>query len=161
MTLTALPTASTSRSVWSVAKSANTTKNNDATVADDPHLTIANVPIGTYAVRAFLKYESSTAADFKAGLTATSGASASLAPRGLISTATTSTSGVNSQASYALANTPPLGGVGAGTQVGAELVGTLTLTTAGTVTVKWAQNTADATDTILYADSWLILTKLG
>lgn len=142
-------------------KTAATTRNATTTLTADPHLTIPSIPVGTYALDAYLPYDSSTTADFAIGWNLPAGATISYTGSGIAGTSSAANAASMNQVESTSTTGPNSGGVGVGSGAVARPLGSLVVTTAGTLTLKWAQNTSDATDTTLHAGAWLRLTKLS
>lgn len=137
---------------------------NDATLNDDTVLTFTSVPIGTYHCEYGLNWTSNgTSADIQIGWTMPSGG----VIRGstFFAQPTTATASVgNFDTGYnnvdlgsgsAIASRGAIGGVMAGFGYGLII-----LTTAGTVTLSWAQATSNANTLFIAAGSWMRLTRL-
>lgn len=145
-----------------VRKTGNTIRNNTSAQAADPHLTAAVDASATYAVEAFIVYTSQSTADWRAGYSAPTGSSMLWTPdsvssgeSGNASASTTDRRGV------ALGTVVSHGGAG-GVSVIARHVGTLTTgTSPGSLTLTWSQTAAEASDTTVYAGSWLRLTRIS
>lgn len=139
-------------------KAANKTVNNSTTLSADSELVIAVEANTSYLFEAYLEYSSATTPDAKFSITTPAGATWSIAPRGL-TTGVAATSGSIETAPLTTGGIA-LGGNGAGTHLTATPSGQVTITgTAGNVTLTWAQNTANVSDTVLYAGSWMRLTR--
>lgn len=142
-------------------KAANLTRNNLTRTAD-PDLTLPVVASGVYVMEAWLAYEATTTADISVAFTAPAGATMPWGRDALTAAATASNSAQGRNRTAALGTPDVLGGVGAGTGVHGNLYGTLFVsTTAGSLTLLWGQSAAEATDAILYAGSWLRLTRVA
>lgn len=142
-----------------VVKSTDKTANANTTLSDDPQLSIAVLAATTYLFEALLIWSSGTTPDAKFGLTVPAGCTWQLAPFG-IPAAGTATAGSLETAIFT-ASGIPLGGVAAGTKTAALVTGVVFVAgTAGSVTVSWAQNSSNASNTVLYTGSWLQLTRV-
>lgn len=148
--------------ITSVRKAADTTVNNSITLTADPELTIPVVAGGIYHVEGFLIYSSATAADMSLGWTYPASSTMDWTSNGLISTITGNTGSLY-RGRLAINGVGWAGGSGAG--AGSKLValpaGILTAAASGNLTLTWAQLVADASDTVIYANSTLKLTKLN
>lgn len=141
-------------------KAADQTVNNSATLVNDTALTVAVAANTTYAIEGFLAYDTSATADIKVAFTAPAGATLLWSPLGLAGSSS-GTSGSIDQRTLTT-NNLALGGAGAGTNAVANPRGTLvTSSTAGSLTLQWAQNAAEVSDTKVKTGSWLKLTKLA
>jgi len=142
-----------------VRKTADETVNNSTTLQNDDHLYFAMGANEVWYVEIFLIIDSSTSADFKSGLSLPSGATAHWMAIGsseatisnIVATGLTET---NSDASW---------GTGAGTPRLRDILSIIVINdaTAGNFQLQWAQNTAEASDTILKTNSCLIAHKLA
>lgn len=133
------------RAFLGARKTATTTRTNTTTLADDPHLTIANVPAGSYQFLLILDQNADTAdpdIKLKWSLPASSTA---LWGRMDAQVGSFTESTTRSETLTPGALVTPYGG-------------TINVATAGTVALQWAQNTLDAVDgTILGINSSLYL----
>ena len=140
-------------------KSADTVRNNTATLANDPHLTLPVEASAVYLLEAMLVYNATTTADIQLHLTAPASATCDWTMDAMVST-TTTTNGPINRSQLNMAATNSVGGAGA--KVIALPVGRLvTSTTAGSLTLQWAQNVAEVSDATIYAGSFLRLTRVG
>ena len=136
-----------------VTKASATTRTATVTYADDPALTLT-LPVGTYDLSGMLVYDSSTTADIKVKLATPTGTTGVWTLTGAASGVTTET-GSGTWGAKDLATGVTLGGAGVGTAMLAQVMGRITVTTAGAVTVQWAQAASDATNTTMQASSCL------
>ena len=142
-------------------KAASTSRASTTTLAADPHLSVTVSP-GTYKLDAFLMYDGDAAADLKLSWAPPAGTTGAWWPGG-------ADSSVAAQASLprwgALsdigASSLPVGAIGAGTIVACRPVGTVVVTTAGTLALTWAQNTASTTPTVLRGQSTLEMLRIA
>ncbi|GHE47426.1 hypothetical protein GCM10017673_56610 [Streptosporangium violaceochromogenes] len=146
-----------------VRKTADETVNNSSALQDDNHLVAAVAASATYIVEAFVIYDAATAADLKLAFTGPSGATLDWTSTALGTAATAGTGSLTVSAStIGDGSAVPLGGVGAGTKVVAQIRGLLVVAgTAGNLTTRWAQNTANASDAIVRTNSWMRLTRVA
>lgn len=113
-----------------------------------------------YELNGFLAYNTSQAADAQVGWTVPSGASMQWTLDSLF-TNVTSGAGTVYRSLLTAAQPAIAGGPGSANAV-ARPIGTVTTgSTAGLVTLTFAQNTADPTDSKLFAGSWIRLTKVA
>ncbi len=116
-------------------------------------LTVTGYAGITYKLKAMIFYQSDTTADIKFALDFDG--DASWAPAGFL------VSGGAFESWFgATHRQPPLtanavGALGVGTPVGVELLGTITPSVTGPITLHAAQNTADPSQTTILVDSWL------
>lgn len=140
-----------------VRKAADTPKSFDATLAPDSDMTVNLSPATNYAVTGLIIFDASPLGDFKMqlNLSAANGtvqwtgvgpASSHTSPAG-ISAVTTQ------QATFGFVQA--WGGAASGTPVAVPITGLVKTVDRATLTLSWAQNTADATPTILKNGSWL------
>lgn len=142
-------------------KTANEVVNNSASMQDDDHLTVTVAANAVYELTALLIYDGTTTADLKAGFTGPSGATLDWVTHSLDATAGSGTTAVKMTA-QTISGTPSFGSIGAGSKVVGRVSGLLTVaSTGGTFKVQWAQNTAEATDTTMYAGSYLSLRRIS
>ncbi len=143
-------------------KTANEVVNNSNTLQDDDHMGIAVAAGAVYLMDGFWIYGADPAADIKIGFTGPAGATLDWVRGGMDAAATVVTGGFNSTA-QTLGSFPSLGAVtGVGTILIATPMGTLvTGGTAGTLRVQWAQQTAQANNATIYAQSWLRLQRIS
>lgn len=138
-------------------KTADETVNNSAVMQDDDHLVIAVGANETWRIQGLLHVATGLTPDFKAQFTVPAGATY----LGMFFGSTTSASAgnLNSMArglSLAAAAAADLGGVGTGFTLPVVVSGVLVVGgTAGNLTLQWAQNTQDASDTKVLTNSWL------
>jgi hypothetical protein len=136
--------------------------NASTTLVADDVLTIPVAASSKYDLEALLMCDGSIAGDWKVKFDAPAGSTLYWVPDGPStgSTAGSGNVGVDKKR-YALANSAPMGALGAGTPAVASIRGTLiTGATAGSLTVYMAQNTSDASNTFLAAGSSLHLTPI-
>ena len=141
-------------------KTANTSRASTTTPTADPHLTIAVAP-GTYQVDSLVLYQAAETADLRLGWTTPSGTSGAWWPGGSDSGNTTFAATTRWGARNEVDSTLPVAGVGAGNIMACRPVGTLIVTSAGSVALAWAQQASSTTATILHVDSWLQLRRIA
>lgn len=135
------------------------TVTNTTTPAPDPILTRPVEALGVYRVRGWVITNSSTVADAKIGWTLPAGSTMSWVADGPASTAASGNTPVGRTALVG-GSAGVIGGAAADTVT--MLEGTLTVgATAGDVVMTFAQNTAEATNTIRRGGSWLELERIG
>lgn len=135
----------------------STPVNNNTTMGNDSQLTLAVAANTTYHVRGRLIYTSSATPDFRFGWTYPTGLTMAY---GVLGIAT----GTSAPLIYQNNETdlPALEGAGVGVSRDAWIDGLVfNGSTAGNLIVRWAQLVANATDTVMKANSYFILTKLG
>lgn len=136
-----------------VVKASNETVNNSTVYQDDDELVAPCDVSRKYLIELFLNYTSSVGADIKFQLSLPAGATSRAGITCFASTALSNTTGQ-------FANTPTAGGNDA-TQMswwGQKIVEIGA--TAGNIQLQWAQNTAEVSNTILLAGSFMRVTLL-
>jgi hypothetical protein len=146
-------------------RTSNLTRNNTATLADDTQLFVAVAANAVYKVDAYLIYTSSVNADIIVGWTGPSGATFDWVTGGFPTTASASAiDGVIRRQNLSLAQSQGIGGVGtAGSddRVAMPSGVLVTSTTAGNLTLQWAQGAPEVSDTTLLANSVLIAQRIA
>jgi len=144
-------------------KTADETVTNSAALQDDDALALAVAASSTYVLDGLVIYSAATAADAQFAVTGPSGASCAWSAHGLSSSAASTSGSILSAAStIGDAGALTVGGVAAGTKVTAHVRGLVTVAaTAGTLTLRWAQASADASDIVVYAGSYLVLRRVA
>lgn len=138
------------------AKASDQTVNNSTTLVDDNDLTVSIAANETVVIVGHIIFESNSTADFKHQFTGPSGSDGSFGiggPRELTG------GGLGGTGFYALnASIPTSGHGGPASQ---SVFGVVRNGgTSGNITLQWAQNTADASDTKVLADSFLIVWRV-
>lgn len=146
--------------ILSARKTTALTRNNTTATVTDTELTVAVVASSVWAVMANLYYTAATAADAAFNLAVPAGATYQFSPWGVQVGATSTTDTINVGVSSS-ANLP-VGGVGTGLPLLAALRATVVVGgSAGSVAIRFAQNTLSATDTVLHIGSWMLLVRLA
>lgn len=154
-------------------KTADTARSATTTAVADPHLTFDVVANAVYAIDGWIKFDGDNAGDLKLQLTGPSGALGEWTAWGTGNNVVGSTSApalqLNTQGSTGYlvrTETAELGvsrnhgALGAGVGLTLLIEGTVRVSsTAGTVSLDWAQAASSATATTLYTDSWLRLQR--
>lgn len=136
-------------------KTANETVNNSAVLQNDDELSWAVVASGVYRLELHLIYDTGTTPDLKIGWTFPAGLT--MVWGGIYA----DTAGAVALVSGNIQTTAQsIGGAGAAAIRGAHFWGIVTVSTAGTLQLQWAQDTANATDTIVRAGSDGLLTRI-
>ncbi len=142
-------------------KTAATIRNNTATRTSDPDLTLAVEAGAVYEVESEVIYDGSTSADLQFGWALPA---SSTFLWGTIY-ATPSSTDVNSTSSgYVVRNESgsiAIGAGGIGNLTTARMSGVLTVGSAGSIALQWAQGTAEATNIRLFQQSTLKLRRIG
>lgn len=141
-------------------KTTNLIRNNNAALFTDTELTIS-VPANTvWALVSNLFYAAATAADAAFNLSVPSGATYQISSMGLQTAAAAAADTINMSVSSSTSVTA--GGLGVSISLVAPLRGTVVIAaTAGSIAIRFAQLTANASDATLYAGSWMMLTQLA
>lgn len=127
-------------------KTSNQTVNNSATLVDDTALVISLAASATYRIALDLIWSSGTTPDFKFDWVIPSGGTGAWTVGAVVGAA--EYHGSLTWATFA-------GMDGTGGVLFTRCEGVLTTTNAGTLQLRWAQGTATASDTIVYAHSLL------
>jgi hypothetical protein len=142
-----------------VVKSLDETVNNSATLQNDDALVIAVNSTAKYEVTGLVAYNSGTTPDIKFAFTAPASATFLWCCDALDTGASGVTGTVSRQK---LAITDSLGVGGTGNDLIAKISGILVVAgTAGNLQLQWAQNTANASNTIVRAGSYLTARQIG
>lgn len=133
--------------------------NNSTALVTATGLTIPVGIGGIYEVEAYLIYNSSTTADLSLSWSAPAGAVLDWVSNAPAST-TTGPNGDIQRTAFSVGSVALIGGAGANAV--AMPTGTLTIgATAGNFLLQFAQGTAEVSDTIIRAGSWIKLTRIG
>lgn len=137
-------------------KEATETVNNSATLQNDDDLFVAVTASAVYNLDGRLLYNGNSTADFKIGWTFPTGLTMSYTILGVY----VATPTVFSTSDFIQTSNPALEGAGADRTAimwGRVIVSS----TAGTLQLQWAQNTANASNTTLLAGSYIRLTQIA
>jgi hypothetical protein len=144
-----------------VRKTADETVTSSITVQDDDQLVVSVAANGIYLMDAFLLYDGDTAGDLRVTFTGPTGALMDWTVNGASASQTGGTGSIK-LARQPLGVEDTVGASGAGVKAVALPRGLLTVgSTAGSLTLRWAQATSSATATTLFANSWLRVTKIA
>lgn len=146
-----------------IRKTADTSRSATTTFADDPHLTFAVEANGVYVMDGWVKYFADPTPDIKIQFTTPSGTLGEWAwimpGSGTLTTGTagysirTETNDVSgSRTGYGTSDSTMFTPMSALWRVGSA---------AGSITMQWAQNTSNATATVIYTDSWLRFQRIA
>ena len=139
-----------------IRKTANETVNNSSALQNDDHLLYALAANEEVYFKAYLKYTSNTTPDFKVAFTVPTGATLDWMWNGRNTSITVENNFVTGSG--------VVGAVGGftGTTLALDIEGiVLNGVNAGDLQMQWAQNTANATDSILYENSVLIIYQVA
>lgn len=114
----------------------------------------------TYELEGVIFYDTSGTPDIKFAFTYPTGATFSWGPAGLKFDGSDFQSHFTAVHREASPTSTPVAGLGSGTEVTVHIQGKLVMgSTAGNLQLQAAQNTSNASDTIVKADSWIRLWK--
>jgi hypothetical protein len=143
-------------------KTVNETVNNTTTLQNDDVLFLTPLVSTVYTLEGFIIYTSNTTPDFKCSFTFPAGASLSWTGGGVDINATAGHSDMAANVAARLTSDSTFSYGGSDAFVTAlQIKGTLIMGgTSGNLQFRWTQATANASDTTVYRDSWLRLTKV-
>jgi len=148
------------RCIW---KTSDETINNSAALQDDDDLALTVVENTAYTLDAMIINSASTTSDIQLAFTGPAGASLDWVPRGL-STLAAATVGEVTLAASVIGDAGALvtGTAGVGTKTTTLVTGLLRVgATAGTLQLRWAQGTVDATDCVVHEGSYMVLRQVS
>jgi hypothetical protein len=150
-----------------VVMSADQTVNNSTTLVSATGMAFSLAASATYAIDGWLRYTSNPTADIKFGWSLPSGGAGFWTLFGAMTTTApvASNERVNHTDFSTVALTSALAAAGDDFSTGvidiaARATGFITTTNAGTLQLQFAQNTADASNTILGDGSWLRVSRI-
>jgi hypothetical protein len=159
-TITAAASLSGLSSIQLVRKTSDETVNNSSTLQDDDTLLAALAASEVVTFQCFIIFDSGTTPNFKAAFTVPGGATIVYNWSSGISIDTSLAAGRENTAS-ASGTALVWGGYGVGSKAAATLTGTvINGATPGNLTLQWAQNTANASNTKVYAGSFLLVFRV-
>lgn len=129
--------------------------NNSTTLVASTYLTIPVVANGFYIYEDNILYDTNSTADFQCLIVCPNFSANGPISRVFLNTSSTIT--VNADTSLSTA----AGGSAVGTVWPIRRSGLLSIGVAGTVSIQFAQNTANASNTLLKIGSWIRLTRVG
>jgi hypothetical protein len=143
-----------------VRKVSDTTRTNNTTTAD-PELQITVEANAVYTWTGWIKYNASTADDINIDFTAPAGALGEWTAHGAGLTAASGTAGYSIRTeSTDVTSARSFGGTA--TEISLLMVGTLRMGgTAGTFSMDWANSGAGGGTSIVFTDSYLVLTRIA
>lgn len=142
-----------------IRKTADETVTSSTTYQNDDHLVLPVVANAVYQVDGYIVYQTLSAAGINFRMTGPTGTGLWTFAGVSVSGGTTDTGAVRVAAGSNGVGTAFLGG--AGSNMSSILRGTFLPTASGNLQFEWAQNVANATGTIVRANSWLALTRVG
>lgn len=147
-------------------KTADQTVTNTTTTALDTELVFGNVVPGYYEITGMIVVDSSAVADFRAAWQVPAGTDLTWTLDAFNTSASSTVSPVYREpvvatAASGLAGTTTSGNTASGTLLANMPAGVMRITTTGTVTFRFAQATAEATNTTVKARSYLCLTRIA
>lgn len=139
-------------------KLADETVNNVGTLQNDNELFLSVVP-AVYELSGHLKYVSNSTANFQVGWTSPASTTMAWTLHALDNGAVSSFG--DYRAGSGAAGSSLIAGGGSGSTLALLISGTVVVTTAGTLQLRWAQQVATVVNTIVYASSWIKLTRIS
>lgn len=139
------------------------TRNNTTTYLDSTDLVVPVLANAAYTFESCFFIDSSTTADAKVRLSVPTGSAALIAPWSSGTGASTNTNAINQQAAAPVSNVVEwiVGGIGTGTVMSLRPVGWINIsTTAGSLVIGFAQNTASAINSLLKTGSFFAITRV-
>lgn len=139
------------------------TRNNTTTYLDSTDLVLPVLASAAYTFESCFFYDSSTTADVKIRISLPTGSAALISPWSSGTGATGGTNAINQQGAAPVSNVVEwiAGGIGTGSVMSIRPVGWINIsTTAGNITVGFAQNTASAVNTLLKTGSFFAVTRV-
>lgn len=140
-------------------KGSDETVTSSTTPQDDDHLTLTVAAGGVYAIQACLELTADPAGDILLTFAAPSGSTGGWTPTG-VTLSTADGTGSIRLTRFAFGATSSLGVTAAGLYV-LPSGNLIVSTTAGSLTLQWAQAASNATATTVKAGSWLSLRRMG
>lgn len=154
LTVTGVGSVRTGRVTSDVTKISSTTLGNITGLA------VAVEANAVYAIEAFVEYNSGVTPDIKFGWTYPASATIKWAGWGVPTSGSSRVGSIDTGVTTEAVALPFTGDAGGNPSV--RIVGTITTAgTAGTLQATFAQNTSDATNTVVKAGAWLKLTRLA
>ncbi|MFH8804044.1 hypothetical protein ACH4F6_31400 [Streptomyces sp. NPDC017936] len=144
-------------------KPSNTSRASTTSATADPHLTFTVEANTVYTLSGLLIFDGHDSGDLKIGFTAPAGTTGSWWPGGPDSSSAAAFAAYPRWGALTdvTSSTMAIGTIGAGTILAAEPKGlVVTSGTPGTFSLVWAQNTSNATATVLRTHSWLRLDRM-
>lgn len=146
-----------------VRKTADTSRSATTTFADDDHLSFSAEASAVYTMVGWIKYFADPTPDVKIQFTVPTGCLGEWAwmmPGS--GTAATGTTGYSIRTETNDVTGSRTGYGTSDSQHFTPISGLFRMsTTAGSITLQWAQNTSNATATVLYTDSWLAFQRIA
>lgn len=142
-----------------LVRQANLTRASTTTFTDDPNMVIANLPLGFYRIQTFFNWQ--TAGDGSQGFKWQAASSGAFTV--LTGTVTRVVNSVFTARNYNLGITAQYGTIAnSGNPTDWDSFDSVfQMTTAGTFSIQWAQNTSNAVGTQLSAGSYAVITRLA
>lgn len=147
---------------------ADTTVNNTVTLVDVTGMSVTGASNAAYTWEAQIFYSAAAAADLRFRLVVPNGAQALISNGSLAQSVVSGTSGSIDKGTTAGNSDVPLGATGTGTKLAAKLEGWIvmpdvcgTANTPMTIKTQMAQVTADASNAVVYQNSWMRLSRMA
>lgn len=148
--------------VASAYKTTDESRSSSVSVAADGALNVTIPSAGTYIFQAFIIYQTLQAAGFQAGFSFSGTTTASIYTINALSGGgTTDTGSARYVANVFGSPTNFTSGAGTGVSITAFGEGSFVATSTGTLRFNWAQQTSNATSTVVKAGSYLTLTRIA
>lgn len=148
--------------VASAYKTTDESRASNVSVAADGALNVTIPSAGTYIFQALIVYQTLQAAGFQASFSFTGTTSASVYTVNALSGGGTTDTGNARWAANAFgSSTNFTSGAGTGVSIAAFGEGSFVATSTGTLRFNWAQQTSNATSTVVKAGSYLTLTRIA
>ncbi len=145
-------------------KTADTSRASTTTASADPELQVTVEANGDYVFHACIRYSGETAADFKMQFTTPGGGSDSgvWGANYMVDVALTDDESVKSSIRTPLNSSRSIACISPSTSMMIMISGRIRMGgTGGIFSMDWAQNTSNASATVVSADSWMSLTRVG
>ena len=151
-----------------VRSTSDAVANNSTTLIDIPNMNIIGSSGAMYIFNAFIEYSSSSAADLKLRFTVPTGGSARVNSGAMDVSVTTNSFGIVDRMTWGSGQDFVATGIGTATRLVVPIRGWLVCpnsqsvaATPMTIKMQMAQNTANASATTVFANSWLELNRLA
>jgi hypothetical protein len=141
-------------------KTAGTSRASNTVLTADADLVVAVEANAVYELEGVFFYDSPVAADFKFAFTAPAAASGSFIYSTITSGSAAGAYADDQNGASTLTGTVTTGG-GAAIKETIKIQGSFSTSSAGNLTLTWAQNTSNASNTTLQTDSYIKVTRIG
>lgn len=152
--------APAAQTLW-VRKAADEARQSVTSTSADSELVLALAANTHYEFEALILYDSSTTADFKATMAAPAGATCQFTSQQPASSVASLPGAAQAHKVYAAGDVSTPGAPGAATKTAMFIKGIVRVSsTAGNLSFNWAQNSTEAADTKVLADSYIKAVKV-